>query len=279
MQPMPRPPTWFLLATVLTAAWIVATIWCHDGPAPNPSEQALVGIGFGTLCAIGTLAAAWTVLGPLALVIRVPLALVLQAGVLVSVVSAGGTVRLDQAGLYGGLLLGQYLLVQIPLWGMTVSRRVRLGNLDDRAGSFRPSDQQFGIREVMVLTAGVAIVLGIGRFLVHSANTVVFRAYWPESGLILLIGFLVVCNTTISLPLLFAMLLQRHALVAGLIAMLATLVVTAIEVPAFELVRGGGNNDISIVLWAMNLSQALWILAALLILRLGGYRLTTVIEA
>jgi hypothetical protein len=275
MMALPRYAMWILLATILAAAWISAAIWCHDRAAPAWHDQVLVGFGFGTLCSVGTLCAAWTVLGPLSLVVRVPLAMVLQTGVLVSVsaVVGRGSFYLELVGLYGGLLLGQYLLAQVPLWAITIWRGVRLGSTAEQQGGPRPSDQQFGIREVMILTAAVAIVLGMGRWLIHSAS---FRASWPDSQLLLVIGFLVVANTTISLPLVFAMLLTRRALVASLLAAVSIALVTAIEVPAFELLRESGNrNDISLVLWTMNLTQALWVGAALLVLRLGGYRLMT----
>jgi hypothetical protein len=271
----PTFPRWsvgLLSALSVSAAWVVSALFAHEH-GPNSPTPLLFGFGFGALLAIGSLLGIWTVFGPLAIVIRAPLALAISTAVVVTVAAIEGefTLRADNLGLFGGFLFAQYLLVQIPLWLIVLMWRVRLENAATGAGMPIHSDSQFRIRHVMILTAGVAVVLSVTRGLIQAWD---MRSSGPDLELVKVIGFIVLCNTTIFLPLALAALIHHRTVLACFVAWALVLLATIVEVPAFFLVRGGGpEDDIWFVFWAMNLTQASWVFATMSILRFGAYRI------
>jgi hypothetical protein len=65
----------------------------------------------------------------------------------------------------GTTLLGEWMVLQIPLWALAIGYGIRLRHRDDVEQRDSNSSRQFGIRQLMILTASVAIVLGVGRAL------------------------------------------------------------------------------------------------------------------
>ncbi|HEX5105520.1 MAG TPA: hypothetical protein VFV87_16995 [Pirellulaceae bacterium] len=271
MRTLPRWSIWLLWSLSIVAASIVAAVLAHETGTNHP---ALFGIGFGALCAIGTIHAIWTVFGPLALITRVPLALLIQSAVVVAVAAVEGGVHygIEFVGLFGGFLFGQYFLAQLPLWFIALRWRARIASGTMQPGTLAQPDLQFQIRHVMILTAGVAIALGAARGLIQIGD---LRTSWPEMQLVRVIAFLVLCNTTIVLPIAVAALIRRRALLASAVAWTLVFLATIVEVPTFLLVRGVGatTHELWFVFWAMNLTQATWVFLSMGILRLGGYRL------
>ena len=272
---MPRPLTFGLVAGLIALGTFVLAMMPEPRGGPGLWEFLFAGAMFGTLFGVATLAAAWSAWGPLALLIRVPLAVVLIVVVVAAILANKGP-GLDAQFFvaFGAAMLGQWVLVQTPLWLLSIMKGLRLRHVADLAQTGGTADHQFGIRQLMILTAIVAVTLGVGRMLV---GTWKWEGHGPAAGEIALVfSFLVLCNTLATLPLVVAALLPRNALAACLVGIGFVALVTLCEVPAFELVRpSGASSDDTAIFWIMNFVAAGWVLVSLGILRLGGYRLAT----
>src|SRR5262245_21663618 len=158
-------------------------------------------------------------------------------------------------------LAGQWILVQIPLWGLAVGYGMHVRHRDD-AQSLTARDRQFGIRQLMILTTIVAIVLAACRWV---ATSVAVGTDWTEAPVF---AFLAIAGAAMALPLLVAAPLPRFPIVAssalaGFIALL-----TWWELPLVNLV--GGGPDIGHLIF-INLFQVAWIWAVVVLLRCCGY--------
>jgi hypothetical protein len=159
-------------------------------------------------------------------------------------------------------MAGQWLLVQSPLWGLAVFYGVRLRHRSDPAETAR--DRQFGIRQLMILTAIVAVVLGACRWLV-AATFNQFEGAANEAPVFILLA---VAGIVMTLPLMMAALLPRFAWLATLVVLLLMALGTWYELPLVIMVGGGPN------IWHLtfiNAFQAVWVLAVVGALRLCGY--------
>jgi hypothetical protein len=259
------PITWALLAGVIVAMVLSIAVVRQWGASAD--DQVLFGVIYGALFGLTGLGAAWTAFGPLSLVLRLPLALAIQAGLLLVVLFTMGVgFDLGIIGSLGGLVLGQWLLSQLPLWALVWRRRVSLRAVDAAAGSELP-DHQFGIRQLLILTAIVAVMLGAGRLLVLSLQLQVTPMGRGQVAVLILVGF---CNTILTLPLIVAALSPQRAILGCCLAIGLVALVTLCEIPAFTYLSPGSGQ---LVFWIMNFGQAFWVLLATGILRAGGYRL------
>jgi hypothetical protein len=261
------------LVAMVGLAWTVLLVLPEGNGPQDIVTGLLMGALFGTLFALTALGAAWTVLGPWPLLLRVPLAIMMQLVGLVAMTKnvsmPGPGIDPEFLGVLGGAMLGQWVLTQAVLWTVAVFRGLRL----QIAMQSARNDMQFGIRQVMILTAVIAVTLGAGRLVIQYLR-------WSDNvgpfdwEVVLLFGFLVLANTLITVPLIFSVALPRKAVLATGVALAFAVLTTACEIPAFELVRPAGSaGDDWPVFVIMNLAQTLWIAAALSILRFGGYRL------
>jgi hypothetical protein len=260
-----------LLAPPLAIGWLVLAA-IEPGPGNGWVEYLVIGNLIGGMFAQATLAAAWTVLGPLALVWRLPLALAWIAALIVALaINIGINGAPDEIILImSGCVLAQWLLTQLPLWALAVfyDVRVRHQSESDQAGDL--SHLQFGIRQLMILTAIVAVVLGIGRLLVANFASL-FQFPGRETPIFV---FLAIAGVLMSLPLLVAALLPRLALPATVAMLLFIALATAWELPLLSTLIGtpGGGPDMWHFIW-INAFQAFWVLLVTGTLRLTGYRL------
>lgn len=169
-----------------------------------------------------------------------------------------------------GLLVVQWLAVQIAFWPLAISCHLRisrgaLGVSDNRWG-------QYSIGELLILTALAAMVLGAGRIAIG-----VYGLEGIDGGRILAAvlheSWIVVTNSIIALLLINATLIRRHAVLATFAAIALVGVITHLEVPFAE--RLMGTVDATYLQSvATNILQSAWILGLLLTLRAGGYRMT-----
>ena len=240
-------------------------------PQPDPWEYVTIGLVYGTLFGQATLAAAWTALGPLPLVWRLPLslvwlvALIVALAVNVSLYHAGSD---DAVVLFGLIVSGQWLLAQAPLWCLAMGYALRLRYIDD--GAAQPSQRQFGIRQLMLVTAVIAVVLGIGR----AAITAAVQLQEFRWGPLLIISFLAVAGVVMMLPLLLAALLPRLAVPASLLVLVCIGLGTAGEVPLVNMVNSAsGSNVEPWHLVTLNMFQAAWVLLTAGAVRCSGYGL------
>jgi hypothetical protein len=244
-------------------------------PQPKPWEYVTIGLVYGTFFGHATLAAAWTALGPLPLVWRLPLSLgwlaALIAALAVNMSVHGPGDDAEILAIFGCVILGQWAVAQTPMWGLSIGYGVRLRYTSDADAATDRNERQFGIRQVMVVTAIVAIVLGIGRVLIPAlVKPDVFAA-----GPLIIIAFLAGTGIVMMLPLLLAALLPRLAVPTSLLMLILIGLGTAAELPlltAINRVPGGGPN--SWHFYGINGFQAAWVLALAGSMRLGGYRLS-----
>ncbi len=239
----------------------------------NPSqtsEHLVLGLIFGTLFGQTTLAAAWTCFGPVALLWRLPVSIVwvalLLASLAINVGLHGGPS--DVVGIMILCLFGQWLLIQIPLWALVGAYGIRFGyHIDTSSPTLaRP---QFGIRELMIFTTIVAVVLGIGRVMV---TQVALHFQMRGEGPIFI--FLAAAAIVMTLPLLLAAMLPRIAPVATVAILCLIALATLWELPLMSSVVSGPGPDNWHLIWINGFTSA-WIVAGIALVRACGYQMTT----
>jgi hypothetical protein len=172
----------------------------------------------------------------------------------------------------GCVILGQWILAQTPLWGLSIGYGLRLRFTSDVHAATDRNERQFGIRQLMFVTACVAIVLGIGRVFITALAMQELLQYRP----LVIISFLAITGVLMMLPLLLAALLPRFAVPASLLVLVLIGLGTAGELPLLTMIgnTGAGGPD-SWHFYGINTFQAIWVLAIAGTMRAGGYRLTT----
>jgi hypothetical protein len=257
------------------AGAIVATSWltlAFLNPDSGGGMREVIGIAYfvGSLFAHATLAAAWSAFGPAGLAWRIPLSvcwlLSLTGAMVINFSMHGGPDEI--VWLLGLLLLGQWMVLQPVLWGLKAAFQLHLQHADDQEALDR-QNWQFGIRQLMIVTAFVGVVFGIGRILVASVPTDLS----PSSGEHVVFSFLCVSAIIFSLPLLLAALMQ-HGAVLGVPIVLALIAVgTYFEEPLLQSVAGQVRPNIYDMI-AINVFTSALILAVAVTVRLSGYSLT-----
>jgi hypothetical protein len=220
-----------------------------------------------------TLASAWAALGPGPLRWRLPLSLVWVALLpLVLVINIAihhpgeGEIAMVIVGV-GGCLLGQWLVVQLPLWTLALGYGLRLRHVDDAEDRHDQRERQFGIRHLMVITAIVGVIFGVGRIVVSWQG----ESFRPESDVLVFV-FLGAAAIALTLPLLLAGLLPRRAVLAVLVVLGLIGVATVWELTLLHAVPGappGGPGFGDLI--GINAFTAATILAAVAVVRLNGY--------
>jgi hypothetical protein len=257
----------FVLGPVLFFSWVLLAA-CEANGAAGPLEYLIVGYLIGTMFGQATLAAAWTALGPLPLLWRLPLSLGWIAALaiaFINLVGRGGP-SMQVALVIAACLGAQWLLVQVPLWGLAVGYGVWLRHWSDPPQTVQ--DRQFGIRQVMILTGIVALVLGVCRWIVGETAMYFQSTDWQ---VVIIFIFLTFAGIVMTLPLLIAGLLPRYSLVAVAVALFWIAVGTWIELPLVMVLptRGGGPNFWHLAL--INAFQAAWVLGIVALVRWCGY--------
>jgi len=246
-------------------------------PHAKPLEYVTIGLVFGTFFGQALLASAWVALGPLPLVWRLPLSLVWLAALVVALamnISIHGP-RGDQEIIvvFACAAFGQWLLAQAPLWGLAVGYGLRVRHASNTSPALARKDQQFGIRQLLIVTAIVAVVLGIGRAIAIAIAPHVNLEYEP----LLIISFLAVAGIIMNVPLVLAAMLPRHAIPVSMLVLLLIGLGTAAELPlliALKSAAPGGGPQAG-HFYGINGFQCFWALAVIGALRLGGYGLTS----
>lgn len=245
------------------------------GPAAESFRFIAVGLIFGTLFGQSTLAAAWSALGPLPLIWRLPLSL-LWIAALVSAFFVN-VVRHSAAAEFiivlAASLLGQWLIVQTILWGLAVAYGWRLhfqAAADYRGSAPQPRDRQFGIRQLMIVTAIIGVLLGTGRIILTNLPPDMDFAR-GEAPVVIFLG---VSAILITLPLLVAAFLPKWAVGSCAVLLVIIGAATVWQFPLLALVDPAVPKDVAYLLFAINFSAAAWILAFVAAARLCGYGTT-----
>lgn len=264
-------PSRFLVLTyllpLLAVSWLLLAVIDPDA-GPGVSQHVAIAFLLGTMFGQATLAAGWNALGPLPLVWRMPLSLlwiaVLILGLLINVANHSGGSEIEVVLIMAVCLAGQWLLVQIPLWGLAIGYGIRLRYRDD-VEMATSRDRQFGIRQLMILTAIVAVVLGICRWAIVATTTLYPQSNWAEAGIFI---FLAAAGVVMTVPLLVAALLPRFALLATTAVLALIAIATWWELPLVNM-AGGGPNFAHLVF--LNTFQAAWVVGVIALLRYFGY--------
>jgi hypothetical protein len=161
---------------------------------------------------------------------------------------------------------GQWMLVQLPLWVLAVVYGLRVRHQSDPPETVR--DRQFGIRQVMILTFIVAVVLGVFRLAV-AEYAMHFENINRTS--LAIIGVQALAAVTMNLPLLIAALLPRFWLPAIVVVLTLIGLGTWYELPLLLIIGGPGVGASVWLLVFINGFQSAWILAVVTILRMCGY--------
>jgi hypothetical protein len=256
------------LVPALGLSWLLIAAVGPDGPS-GPVEHILIGYLLGTMFGQATLAAAWTALGPAPLLWRLPLSLGWIAALVIAFMmnmGINGHGNVEVALIMGGCLAGQWLLVQAPAWGLAVGYGLRLRHRTDPPESIR--ERQFGIRQLMILTAIVAVVLGVARVVVAEA---ISHLGEHDSGQVAVFVFLAAAGIIMTVPLLLAVLLPRLAWLATLAVLLLIAIGTWYELPLVTMVYSSGGGPNIWHLTFINAFQAVWVVAIAGLVRLFGY--------
>lgn len=233
-------------------------------------DHPVLGYVFGTLFAHTTLAAAWMAFGPLPFIWRLPLSLgwlALDGCCFAAVIGMNVGPHEEVVFIVAACMLGQWVLVQLPLWGLAIGYGSRLCHLSQAERLGDPRALQFGIRQLMIVTAIVGVVLGIGRFV-----AVNLAPHFGMTGEWTIFIFLAVAAIGLTLPLLLAALLPRFAAPAVVLTLVLIGLATAWERPLLDKFNSGPGPDVFHLIW-INAIAAGWILFIALFVRLNGFRL------
>jgi uncharacterized membrane protein YidH (DUF202 family) len=274
----PRLLPLFIIGPLLALSWVVLALFEPDGPG-RAWEYIGLGYLFGTLFGQTTLAAAWAAFGPLPWFWRLagaPLWLLTLWASLVSNISLhGGPSDAWIIVLLGGCLVGQWLLVLVPLVGIALGHRVQLQHQHDvaaREAAARPR-LQFGIRQLMILTAIVAVALGALRWLVLSLAVRLGERGMGEAPVFI---FLAVAAVVMTLPLVMALLLPRWWIPAAAAVLVFAGLATFWETTLLALLPRTPGPDMGHFIF-INAFTAAWIVVIVGVLRLFGYHLAPIV--
>jgi hypothetical protein len=256
--------------TLIVTSWLTLAFADPDGEGGGITETVRLGYFLGSLFGHPTLAAAWTALGPGKLSWRLPLSIVwvgtLGAAIAVNIAINGGPDGV--AIVLGACFLSQWFVLQIPLWTIAVVFRLQLRHVNDVQS--QPKQLQFGIRQLIIVTAIVGVMLGIGRMLV--ANLGQSLNWNRETPLFI---FLAMAAIVMTLPLLLAALMQRWSFLSVILALTLIALATIGEAPLLQTSVGSGARPNTIDLAAINATTALFVLVFTGVVRLCGYRLAS----
>lgn len=266
---MPRRNTVFLWAGPVVALNLLLIAVLDPDPGRGIIETIGLGFFFGTLFGHTTLSAAWTAFGPLPLVWRLPLSLswiALLAGAIGINVAVNGGPH-EAFVVVGACLFGQWLLLQFPLWGLAIGYGLQLRHADDSEPHLDPRQRQFGIRQLIIITAIVGVVLGIGRVVVGQLGD--HFNLDREAPIFIFLG---VAAVVVTLPLLLAALMKRWT-VPGVLLVLALIGLTsAFEVQLLRTIASGSGPQTRDFI-SINAFSAGVMLIVLTIVRRSGYSL------
>jgi hypothetical protein len=229
------------------------------------------GYVLGTFFGHPTLAAAWAAFGPGRLAWRVPLSLIwialLAICLSINISMHGGP---EDAPLLLGLgALGQWLLLQIPLFALAVGFGMQIRHVDESAGAFDPRQWQFGTRQLVIVTAVVAVLLGIVRLTLSNLSPEIFIRASEAAALAILVG----SANVLTLPLLLSGLMRHHPVRGVLFTLTLLCFATTWEL---RLLRAypiaGGPSGLELL--AINAVLAALVLTFVTTVRLSGYCLS-----
>jgi len=251
----------FLVVTVL--------LGCGGDMGPR-SEWRICAFGFGF--GLVSLSALWAVLGPFRLFTRVPLAILMA---ILAISSLALFMLLMERGRRNeGLLLaaGAGVLQWLGLVILLVGARLVFGSKIAIPGTrrlFGNQRAQFGIRQLLIWTTGIALTLGVLRIVAGQMGLSMINWNFLANEA-MAFGIVLTFNLILALSLVWGLLTPRGVIVRTAIAVLIIGVATWAEPYAFAFLPPG-RPPVAIFLW-INGAGSLCLVINLVIVRLCGYR-------
>jgi len=258
----------FSICNVVTPLLMEAT------EQPTRVTVCIVGPFFGAVIASQCLLTVWAVFGPLSILVRLFLALLLAELLLASIIVGVAVVDLP-IDMFFEMVAGfcflpaVFLAAQLPLWGVKLATGGRIVRVDASGGESSTEGRQFGLRHVMGATVVVAVALSLaecGASLLDSS----LDAVWIPAAIVC--GCCVLWNTFAALPCLWAAMVARRKVVAALMIGVYAAMMTMLLVGAFEFVPGGAMpGETVLMFFVFHFVLAAVILGTLHVARLCGY--------
>jgi hypothetical protein len=248
---------------------VLVAICCGVTPILSQfAEGEIAGaIVIATICSSTIFAAAWAVIGPGWLIVRWPLSFAWAALVGFSADLALLWERnsfINLFGLFAFMTSTLWLVCQVPFWGGVLLFDLRLHyHASGQPSGVLAGNQpraQFTIRRLMLFTALVAVSLGLVRLSLEH-DDINFIKYF---------GFLFFSQLSICVPLIYAALMPRWAVVAVSLALLWIALLTAVQ-PSIAKLQHTDLVDLSNSFFVANLTSICWILLFAALIRYGGY--------
>lgn len=273
----PRPSGVSDHCEVITAAvfavvsGVVIALLPEPRPPNNIWHYTIIGILFGGIFGNTTAASIWSSLGEGRHLVRSVLAILWMIALIVGLalmVFRGNGPNRGVVVDVSTCIVVQSCLIQIPMWLLRVWCGIRLVKPTGESTT-APERMQFGIVHMMIVTAIVAVLLGVGQGMVRLIGVTRLGGN-GEWGIFL---YLAIAAVLVTLPIVVATLIERRQLLAILAAVVFVGLATASEYPlmvAMGLQRSG--PDFFHIL-GINVVSSLVVLLHGLALRWGGLRL------
>ena len=271
--------------TLLVTVGILAAFAGVDYAAPfvgHDNNGWLVALAFGACIAQVTLIAAWAVLAPGNIVVRLPWSLLL--GLTMWYVLAFGEKR--AAGtrfeprnilILGLALLLGVTVLQVPLWIAKQAFRYRMLVPGEGAEAGEKRPLQFQLKHLLIGTFLLSVALSPIRLVLPKEN---IGGLVPHPELIALIPAVIVVDLVATLPCLWGgFVSEGRVWWLGLAWTVYCLVVSGIELAVLCAILGRPREDAIWQLGLLNFTQGTVVFAVMRIYRTLGYRLQRVPRA
>ncbi len=264
--PVPTAVYWRVMPLIV-AGWLLVA-FSVLASLPGGDGQFVLGLVFGTAFQHSLLAAAWAALGPGKLLFRLPMSLV-WACLMGAAITLPLAVREKDPHTFVFVLTtaGFWCVGQVPIWLAVALFGLQLRHQGSAVAANDSKQRQFGIGQLMIFTAFVAVLLGIGRLLIAHGWLPKF-----EQEVVLLLALLLCAQVLISLPLLFGALLKSRVVAACISGTVFGIIVTSFEMSLAEKIIFPSPTGESWILTWINFVGALWVLLFAAVVRFSGYQ-------
>lgn len=237
---------------------------------PEPPDAALLALMLGTLFGQTALAAGWCALGPYSLARRVAISFVWLAAMIIGFGGNSavpfGPPDLHPIMTFGLVVVAEWIMVGAPLWAIATWFRLRIAG-DTNYLLTRGQHRQIGLREVMIVTAVIATVLGVARWKYGLDG---LKINWLALSVF---GLLTLTASVVSiLPLVHSLFARNwFQLLTGAIVLLAVAASLHISLLTFVWRRSVVDWELCWAIFVTDLTQLAWIMGVLSLMRLAGF--------
>ena len=263
---MPPPAAiYFRVSPLIVGGWLLVLLIV--GTAPHGlSSLFLIGLAAGTLFQQTVLAAAWSALGPGQLLTRMPLSIIwaaLMALAWALPIMADNGWR--DALVISVMMAGAWLIAQFPIWLTAKILGLQLRHQETRV-THEVKQRQFGIGQMMIFTAFVAVVLGLLRLVANNRWLGI-----TDLEVVIIMAWLLLMQLLITLPLLFGMLLPNRWLLGTALGLLFVVLAMVAEIPIAMRVLNTAYYHDYLILPCVNAVSVAWVLLFAAVIRGSGY--------